>query len=162
MHAARLKFVVPALMAIALFMETLDVTIISTSIPQIALDLRANPITLKLALTSYLLSLAVFIPISGWAADRFGARRVFCSALTLFTLGSVCCGAAQSLQWLVMARLLQGLGGAIMLPVARLALMRSVPKNELVRATNYATIPSLAGPALGPLLGGLITTYSSQ
>ena len=148
-------------MACALFMETLDVTIISTSIPQIARDLAVPAVTLKLALTAYLLSLAVFIPASGWAAERYGGRRVFSAAVALFTLGSVLCAGAHSLVALVLARLLQGLGGSMMLPVARLLLMRSVPKSSLVRATNYVTIPSLIGPALGPVVGGLITTFTS-
>jgi EmrB/QacA subfamily drug resistance transporter len=153
--------VLPGLMACALFMETLDVTIISTAIPEIARDLGSDPISLKLALTAYLLSLAVFIPMSGWMADRLGARRVFCTAIGVFTLGSALCGLAGSLFWLVLARLIQGLGGAMMLPVARLVLMRAYPKEELVRATNYATIPSLIGPTLGPVVGGAIATYAS-
>ena len=160
-HSPAALKVLPWLMACALFMETLDVTIISTAIPQIACNLHTTPITMKLALTSYLLSLAVFMPISGWAADRFGARRVFCGALILFTLGSACCGAASSVVWLVWARLLQGVGGAVMLPVARLVLLRAFPRSELVRVTNYATIPALVGPALGPVIGGFITTYMS-
>lgn len=161
MKETEINAAVVALMACALFMETLDVTIISTSIPKIAIDLGVHAVTLKFALTAYLLSLAVFIPASGWAAERFGGRRVFSSAVALFTLGSVCCAAAQGLVGLVLARLLQGLGGAMMLPVARLLLMRSVPKSAMVRATNYVTIPSLVGPALGPLVGGIITTYVS-
>ncbi|RYF12283.1 MAG: MFS transporter [Deltaproteobacteria bacterium] len=157
----RHRWVIPWLMACALFMETLDVTIISTVLPEIAQDLHVTAVSLKLALTAYLLSLAVFIPISGWMAERFGARRVFASAIAIFTLGSALCGAASSLPWLVVARLIQGLGGAMMLPVSRLILMRSFPKADFVRVTNYATVPALLGPALGPLVGGIIATHTT-
>ena len=137
----------------------MDSTVLATSLPAIAVDLHQDPIALKLALTSYLLSLAIFIPASGWAADRFGARTVFRSAIVVFTLGSVLCGFATSLPAFVAARMFQGLGGAMMVPVGRLVLYRSVPREELVSALAYLTIPALIGPILGPPLGGFITTY---
>src|SRR5580693_9043294 len=139
------------IIATALFMENMDGTVISTSLPAIALDLHQDPIVLKLALTSYMLTLAVFIPASGWVADRFGARTVFCSAIVVFTIGSILCGASSSLSTLIAARVFQGLGGAMMVPVGRLVLLRSVAKSDLVNAMAYLTVP--------PLLGGFITTY---
>ena len=147
------------IIATALFMENMDGTVISTSLPAIALDLHQDPIVLKLALTSYMLTLAVFIPASGWIADRFGARTVFCSAIVIFTLGSILCGASSSLATLIAARVFQGLGGAMMVPVGRLVLLRSVPKSDLVSAMAYLTMPALIGPVTGPPLGGFITTY---
>jgi len=147
------------IIATALFMENMDGTVISTSLPAIALDLHESPIVLKLALTSYLLTLAVLIPASGWVADRFGARTVFCSAIVVFTLGSILCGASTSLPWLIGSRVFQGLGGAMMVPVGRLVLLRSVQKTDLVNALAYLTVPALIGPVAGPLLGGFITTY---
>jgi MFS family permease len=124
-----------------------------------AADLREDPIALKLALTSYLLSLAVFIPLSGWVADRFGARRVFRAAILVFTLGSILCGFSASLAGVVAARVVQGLGGAMMVPVGRLVLLRVAPRHDLVRALAYLTIPALIGPVVGPPLGGFIATY---
>ena len=147
------------IIATALFMENMDGTVISTSLPAIALDLHQDPIVLKLALTSYMLTLAVFIPASGWVADRFGARTVFCSAIVIFTLGSILCGASSSLSTLIAARVFQGLGGAMMVPVGRLVLLRSTPKSDLVSAMAYLTVPALIGPVAGPPLGGFITTY---
>ena len=147
------------IIATALFMENMDGTVLSTSLPAIAHDLHQDPIVLKLALTSYMLTLAVFIPASGWVADRFGARTVFCSAIVVFTLGSILCGASTSLPTLIAARVFQGLGGAMMVPVGRLVLLRSVPKSELVNALAYLTVPALLGPVVGPPLGGFITTY---
>ncbi|MBO0732932.1 MAG: MFS transporter [Methylocapsa sp.] len=145
--------------ACALFMENLDSTVIATSLPAIASDLREDPIALKLALTSYLFSLAIFIPVSGWAADRFGARTTFRSAILVFVGGSVLCGSAASLPGFVGARIIQGLGGAMMVPVGRLLLLRSVERSELVSALAFLTVPALLGPISGPLLGGFITTY---
>jgi len=147
------------IIATALFMENMDGTVISTSLPAIALDLHQDPIVLKLALTSYMLTLAVFIPASGWVADRFGARTVFCSAIVIFTLGSILCGASSSLATLIAARVFQGLGGAMMVPVGRLVLLRSIKKSDLVSAMAYLTVPALIGPLAGPPLGGFITTY---
>lgn len=156
-----MKHAIPFAIAFALFMETLDSTILGTAIPHIAINLHVNPISLKIALTSYLLSLAIFIPISGWFADRFGTKNIFITALLTFTLGSLFCAMATSLPALVMARVLQGLGGAMMMPVGRLILLKSFPKNELVRVTNFVTMPALIGPAMGPVLGGVIVSYVS-
>jgi MFS family permease len=149
----------PFIIATALFMENMDGTVLSTSLPAIAIDLHQDPIVLKLALTAYMLTLAVFIPASGWVADRFGARTVFCSAIATFTLGSILCGASSSLGTLIAARIFQGVGGAMMVPVGRLVLLRSVAKSDLVRALAYLTIPAMIGPVVGPPLGGFITTY---
>jgi EmrB/QacA subfamily drug resistance transporter len=149
----------PLIIATALFMENMDGTVLSTSLPAIALDLHQDPIVLKLALTAYMLTLAIFIPASGWVADRFGARTVFCSAIAVFTIGSVLCGASNSLGTLIAARVFQGVGGAMMVPVGRLVLLRSVSKSDLVRALAYLTIPAMIGPVVGPPLGGFITTY---
>ena len=154
------RYVVTALIvACALFMENLDGTIIATSLPTIAADLREDPVTLKLALTSYLLSLAVFIPLSGWVSDRFGARRIFRIAIFVFTFGSVLCGLSDGLAGFVGARIVQGMGGAMMVPVGRAVLLRSVDRAHVVRALSYLTLPALLGPAVGPPLGGFITTY---
>ena len=147
------------IIATALFMENMDGTVIATSLPAIAHDLHQDPIVLKLALTSYMLTLAVFIPASGWVADRFGARTVFCTAIVVFTIGSILCGASNSLETLIAARVFQGLGGAMMVPVGRLVLLRSVEKSDLVNALAYLTVPALIGPVAGPPLGGFITTY---
>lgn len=141
-------------------MEQLDATIITTAIPDMAASLGETPLRLNLAITSYIISLAIFIPISGWIADRFGMRNVICAAFLLFTLGSALCGIATSLPMLVATRIMQGLGGAMMNPVGRLILFRSFPKDQLIRAMSYVAIPSMLGPTLGPLLGGLITTYA--
>ncbi len=141
-------------------MENLDSTVLATALPAIAVDLHEDPISLKLALTSYLLSLAIFIPASGWAADRFGARTIFRGAIVVFTAGSILCGFSSSLPQFVAARIFQGMGGAMMVPVGRLVLLRSVPRSELVQALAYLTMPALIGPILGPPLGGFITTYS--
>jgi EmrB/QacA subfamily drug resistance transporter len=151
--------IVALTVACALFMENLDSTVISTSLPAIAEDLREHPISLKLALTSYLISLAIFIPASGWAADRFGARTIFRVAIFIFMLGSILCGMAGTLPGLVGARVIQGLGGAMMTPVGRLLLLCSVERSELLNALSYLTVPALLGPMTGPVLGGFITTY---
>jgi EmrB/QacA subfamily drug resistance transporter len=152
---------VPLIVACALFMENMDSTVIATSLPQIAAHLGESPIALKLALTSYLLSLAIFIPVSGWAADRFGARTIFRGAILVFTLGSILCGLSSTLFEFVGARMIQGMGGAMMVPVGRLVIFRTVPKHELVTALAWLTVPGLLGPIIGPPLGGFITTYFS-
>jgi EmrB/QacA subfamily drug resistance transporter len=152
-------FVTPLIIATALFMEQLDGTVLATALPAMAADLHEDPVALKLALTSYLLSLAVFIPLSGWAADRFGARRVFRAAIIVFTFGSILCGLSNSLGAIVVFRIVQGLGGAMMTPVGRLVLLRTAPRQELVRALAYLTIPALIGPMIGPPVGGFIATY---
>lgn len=147
------------IVACALFIENMDSTAIATSLPAIAADLGTEPIALKLALTAYLLALAVFIPVSGWVADKFGARSTFMAAIAVFLLGSLACAASSSLEQMVAARFLQGMGGALMVPVGRLVLLRTVPKNELVQALSWLTIPALVAPMIGPPLGGLISTY---
>lgn len=153
--------VVPLTIASALFMENLDSSIIATSLPAMARDLGVAPTSLNLAITSYLASVAVFLPASGWVADRFGARRVFASAILLFLIGSISCGAATGMSGLIVGRILQGMGGAMMVPVGRLVMLRTVPKSELIGAMAWMTTPALIGPVAGPLLGGAITTYSS-
>ncbi len=155
------QLVISLIVACAMFMQNLDSTIIATALPAIALSLGENPLRLNVAITCYLLSLAVFIPISGWTADRFGARRVFTAAIIVFTIGSIGCGLSQSLWMLVVARIVQGIGGAMMVPVGRLVLLKTVPKSELVRAMSYVSVPALIGPIMGPPLGGLIVTYGS-
>ena len=145
--------------ASALFMESLDSTVIATSLTAIAADIHVDPITLKLAFTAYYLALAIFIPISGWCADRFGAKTVFAAAIGVFTLASVGCALAWDLRSLVAGRFCQGLGGAMMLPVGRLILLRAIPKAEMVSAMAWLGIPTLFAPILGPPVGGFITTY---
>ena len=149
----------PLIVACALFVENMDSTVLSTSLPAIAADLATDPIALKLALTTYLLALAVFIPVSGWVADRFGARSTFVSAIAVFLLGSIGCALSGSLGELVAGRFVQGAGGAMMVPVGRLVLLRTIPKSEIVQALSWVTIPALVGPMVGPPLGGFITTY---
>jgi EmrB/QacA subfamily drug resistance transporter len=146
---------------VALFMDNMDSTVIATSLPAIAADIGTNPLTLKLAVTSYLLSLAVFIPMSGWTADRFGARTVFRAAIAVFVLGSIGCALSNSLSHFVIARIVQGMGGAMMTPVGRLVLVRTVDRRELVNAMAWVSIPAMIGPLMGPPLGGFITTYAS-
>jgi len=158
-EAMRQERIIPLVVASALFMENLDSTVIATSLPAIAADLGEDPVILKLAFTSYLLSLAIFIPISGWCADRFGARNIFRLAIAIFTLASIACGFAQSLEGLVAARAFQGLGGALMVPVGRIIILRLVPKSELLGAMAFLTVPALIGPLAGPPVGGFITTY---
>jgi EmrB/QacA subfamily drug resistance transporter len=155
------RVLVPLVVACAMFMQSLDSTVIATALPTIARSLGESPLRLNVAITCYLLSLAVFIPISGWTADRFGARRVFGSAIIVFTLGSIACGISNSLSALVAARILQGMGGALMVPVGRLVLLRTVPKSDLVRAMSYVSVPALIGPVMGPPVGGFIVTYAS-
>ncbi len=157
--ASRPFILTPLIVACALFMENLNSTIIATSLPAIASDLKQDPIALKLALTSYLLALAVFIPASGWAADRFGAKNVFRGAIVVFTLGSIFCGLSSTLPQFVAARMFQGCGAAMMTPVGRLTLFRAVERSQIVRAMAWLTIPALIGPMLGPPLGGFISTY---
>ncbi len=153
--------VVPLIVAVALFMENMDSTVIATSLPAIARALGTNPLALKLAVTSYLLALAICIPASGWTADRFGARKVFRIAIGVFVLGSIGCALSRSLHEFVLARIVQGMGGAMMTPVGRLILVRSIDKQLLVNAMSLVTIPALVGPICGPPLGGFITTYAS-
>ena len=141
-------------------MQNLDGTVVATALPAMAHAFGSDPLHMNVALTSYLLSLAVFIPVSGWMADRFGARSVFRAAIGVFTVGSVLCGMAESLPFLVVSRIVQGLGGAMMVPVGRLVLLRSVQKTELVAAMAWLTTPALIGPVVGPPLGGFLVTYA--
>jgi EmrB/QacA subfamily drug resistance transporter len=155
----RAKRLLPWVVAVGFFMESLDTTILNTAVPTIAHSLKVAPLSMKAVLASYTLSLAVFIPISGWMANRFGTRRVFGSAIATFTLGSLLCGLSTNIHALVACRILQGCGGAMMLPVGRLVMVRTFPKSELIRAMSFVAIPGLIGPMLGPLLGGLIIGY---
>jgi EmrB/QacA subfamily drug resistance transporter len=157
--AAVSKRILPWLVAVAFFMESLDTTILNTAVPAISAALHVSPLNMKSVLASYTLSLAVFIPISGWMADRFGTRRVFASAIGLFTLGSFLCGLSSNIHLLVACRILQGCGGAMMVPVGRLTLVRTFAKSELIRAMSFVAIPGLIGPMLGPVAGGLIVGY---
>jgi EmrB/QacA subfamily drug resistance transporter len=157
----RLRIVIPLVVGCAFFMEGLDATMIAVSIPAMAKSLGESPLRLNLVITSYLLSLAVFIPVSGWIADRFGARRVFCAAVLIFAAGSALCGLAADLPMLVAMRIVQGFGGAMMTPVGRLVLLRSFPRAGLVSAMNWMTIPSMVGPMVGPIVGGVLTSYVS-
>jgi EmrB/QacA subfamily drug resistance transporter len=145
--------------AAALFMENMDSSVVATALPAIAADIGTDPVSLKLAFTTYLLGLMVALPMSGWAADRFGAKNVFRLAIVLFTISSIVCGFAQSLGWLVFARGLQGLAGALMVPVGRIIMLRHVPKHEYVNALAWLTLPALVGPVIGPPIGGFFTTY---
>ena len=149
------------IVACALFMQNLDSTVVATALPAMARAFHTAPVNMSVALTSYLLSVAVFIPASGWAADRFGSRTVFRVAIVVFTLGSILCGRAETLWFLVAARIVQGMGGAMMVPVGRLVLLRTVTKSELVAAMAWLSMPALLGPVLGPPVGGFIVTYVS-
>src|SRR6202451_2991174 len=153
------KRLLPWLVAVAFFMESLDTTILNTAVPAISSALGVAALSMKAVLASYTLSLAVFIPVSGWMADRFGTRRVFASAIGLFTLGSFLCGISSNLHLLVACRILQGVGGSMMVPVGRLTLVRTFAKSELVRAMSFVAIPGLIGPMLGPIAVGLIVGY---
>ncbi len=156
-----LKRTVPLILAVALFMENMDSTVIATSLPAIATDVGTSPIALKLALTAYLVALAIFIPVSAWVADRYGAKLVFRVAIAVFVVGSVACASSGALLEFVLARFLQGMGGAMMTPVARLVLVRATDKRDLVSAMAWLTIPGLIGPLVGPPIGGFITTFVS-
>ncbi|HLH98540.1 MAG TPA: MFS transporter [Xanthobacteraceae bacterium] len=157
----RNPLIIPLIVGGAQFMHQFDGAVIATALPSMAASLHEDPVRLNLAITTYLLALAVFVPVSGWMADRFGAKRVFISAILVFTASSVACGVAHSLLQLVVCRVLQGMGGAMMTPVGRVIVLRSVPKLQLVQAMNYITIPAVLGPLLGPSVGGFIVTYFS-
>ena len=153
------KRLLPWLVAVAFFMESLDTTILNTAVPTIAEALGVAPLSMKAALTSYTISLAVFIPVSGWIADRFGTRLVFMTAIGVFTTGSLMCGLSVNMPMLVASRILQGCGGALMMPVGRITMVRTFPKADLVRAMSFVAVPGLIGPLIGPLAGGLIVGY---
>ena len=159
MHNPIVKRYLPWVVAAALFMEQLDSTIVNTAVPAMAASLQVAPLSLKAVVASYILSLAVGIPVSGWMADRFGTRRVFGSAVAVFTLASILCGLAVNVPMLVAARILQGIGAAMMMPVGRLAIIRTFAKSELLVAMNFVIIPALIGPLLGPTVGGLIVHW---
>lgn len=161
MNSATVKTYLPWVVAVALFMEQLDTTIVNTAVPAMAESLQVTPLSLKAVVASYILSLAVCIPVSGWMADRYGTRRVFSIAVGLFTFSSVLCGLALNAPMLVAARILQGVGAAMMMPVGRLTIIRTFPKSELLRAMNFVIIPALIGPLLGPTVGGLIVHWVS-
>jgi EmrB/QacA subfamily drug resistance transporter len=157
--SAQIQRYLPWLVAVALFMENLDATIVNTAVPVMAEGLGVAPLALKAVMTSYTLSLAVFIPVSGWMADRFGTRKVFLQAVGVFALGSLLCGISVNVPMLVASRILQGMGGAMMTPVGRIALVRTFPRSELLRTMNYVIIPALIGPMIGPFLGGVIVHW---
>lgn len=161
METSAVKRYLPWVVATALFMEQLDSTIINTAVPAMAASFNVAPLSLKAVVASYILSLAVCIPVSGWMADRFGTRRVFGTAVIVFTLSSLLCGLSLNVPMLVAARILQGMGAAMMMPVGRLTIIRTFPKTELLMAMNFVIIPALIGPLLGPTVGGLIVHWVS-
>jgi EmrB/QacA subfamily drug resistance transporter len=158
---ARFSVIVPLIVGCAQFMHQFDGTMITTALPVMAASMNEDPLRLNLAITSYLLALAVFVPISGWMADRFGTRRVFLAAIAVFTVSSVLCGLSSTLAEIVLWRTIQGIGGAMMTPVGRVIVVKSVPRFEIVRAMNYVTIPAVLAPLIGPSVGGFIVTYFS-
>lgn len=159
--SVRTRYIIPGIVGCALFMQMLDSTVVTTALPAMARSFDVAPVRMNVAITSYLMSVAVFVPLSGWAADRFGARRVFIAAIALFTLTSLACALSQSITHLVIGRIVQGLAGAMMVPVGRVILLRTVPKSELMHAMSFLSIPALLGPVVGPPLGGLLVTYAS-
>lgn len=152
---------IPFIVGCALFMQMLDATVVATAIPAMAQTLNTTPVSMNVAITSYLLALAVFVPISGWAGERFGARRVFVAAIALFSISSMACALSQTLQHLVIARVIQGLGGAMMVPVGRIIMLQRTPKEDLLKAMSFLAMPALLGPIMGPPLGGFLVTYTS-
>lgn len=159
--SARSARIVPWLVAVAFFMQMLDGTILNTALPSMARDFGVAPLRMQSVVIAYMLTTALLIPASGWCADRFGARRVFFAAITLFTLGSLCCALSPTLELLVAARVLQGVGGALMVPVGRLAVLKAFPRRDLVRVLSFVTIPGMFGPLLGPVAGGFLVQYAT-
>lgn len=159
--SARSMAGLPWIAAMAFFMQSLDATILNTALPAIAQSLNRSPLAMQSAVISYTLTVAMLIPVSGWLADRFGTRKIFIIAVSLFTLGSLACALSSTLAMLVIFRIVQGIGGAMMMPVARLALLRAYPRSELLPVLNFVTMPGLIGPVLGPLLGGVLVTYAT-
>jgi EmrB/QacA subfamily drug resistance transporter len=153
--------ILPFIVGCALLMQMLDSTVVTTALPAMARDLGSDPIRMNITITSYLIAVAMFVPVSGWAADRYGARRVFIAAIALFTLSSLTCALSSSLTQLVISRVVQGLGGAMMVPVGRIILLRTIPKHGLIKAMAFLSMPALIGPMAGPPLGGLLVTYAS-
>lgn len=160
-QSARSMAGLPWIAAMAFFMQSLDATILNTALPAIADSLHHSPFAMQSTIISYALTVAMLIPVSGWLADRFGTRTIFIWAVSLFALGSLCCAIATNLTMLVLSRIIQGVGGAMMMPVARLTLLRAYPRNELLPILNFVTLPGLIGPILGPVLGGIFVTYAS-
>ncbi len=160
-HEVQIRKYLPFILATAIFMQMLDSTILNTSLPSIAKDLNESALDMQNAIISYVLTLALFMPVSGFLADKFGTRKIFVFALILFSIGSLFCAMSQNLTQIVISRVVQGMGGSLMTPVGRLALMRTFQKDELVKAMNYAIIPALIGPVLGPLVGGYLVDYLS-
>ncbi|MDN5627563.1 MAG: MFS transporter, partial [Weeksellaceae bacterium] len=156
-----IKKILPLILATAIFMQMLDSTILNTSLPSIARDLRESPLNMQNAIISYVLTLALFMPVSGFLADKFGTKKIFISSLVVFSLGSLFCSLSQNLTELVISRVVQGIGGSLMTPVGKLALIKTFDKNELLKAMNYAIVPALIGPVLGPLVGGYLVDYLS-
>ncbi|MFN3522219.1 MAG: MFS transporter [Phenylobacterium sp.] len=156
---ATVGWMIPAIIGSALLMQTLNATVLSNALPTMARALHEDPLRLNLAITMYMLATAVFLPISGWAADRFGAKRIFLAAMVLYAFSSAACGLANSLLDLVLARVFQGAAGAMMVPVGRLVLLRTTPKSELVGAMSVLTMPALLGPVIGPPIGGFVVTF---
>jgi MFS family permease len=157
----RRERLISLIVAAALFMQNLDGTVIATALPTMARNFHADPVHMNVAMTAYLFTVALFVPASGWMADRFGTRQVFRAAIAVFTIGSMLCGLAHSLGFLVASRIVQGAGGAMMLPVGRLILLRTVPKARLVNAMAWVTMPALVGPVIGPPLGGMIVQFAN-
>ncbi|WP_213188658.1 MFS transporter [Cloacibacterium caeni] len=155
------KKILPLILATAIFMQMLDSTILNTSLPSIAKDLNESPLNMQNAIISYVLTLALFMPVSGFLADKFGTKKVFIISLILFSLGSLLCSLSPNLTFLVIARVIQGIGGSLMTPVGKLALIKTFDKSELLKAMNFAIIPALIGPVLGPLIGGYMVDYLS-
>ena len=149
------------LVAVGFFMQTLDATILNTALPSMAASLGESPLQMQSVIVAYALTTAMLIPATGWVADRFGTRRIYTAAMALFVLGSVLCALAPSLQFLVGARVVQGVGGAMMLPVGRLAVLRAYPRDAFIRAMSFIAIPGQVGPLLGPALGGWLVEYAS-
>ena len=160
-NTAKPERMLPFIVGCALLMQMLDSTVVTTALPTMAADLGADPVRLNIVITSYLLAVAVFVPISGWAADRYGARRVFIAAIALFTLSSLTCALSTTLTQLVLSRIVQGIGGAMMVPVGRIILLRTIPKHDLLKAMAFLSMPALIGPMAGPPLGGFLVTYAS-
>ena len=160
-QSATVKKILPLVLATAIFMQMLDSTILNTSLPSIAKDLNESALNMQNAIISYVLTLALFMPVSGFLADKFGTKKVFIVSLVLFILGSISCSISQNLTQLVISRVIQGIGGSLMTPVGKLALIRTFNKKELMKAMNYAIIPALIGPVLGPLVGGYMVDYLS-
>jgi EmrB/QacA subfamily drug resistance transporter len=159
--ALRAARMIPFIVGCALLMQMLDSTVVATALPAMAVALNSTPVRLNVAITAYLLATAVFVPVSGWAADRFGARRVFIAAIGLFTVTSLACALSETVLQLVLARVVQGMAGAMMVPVGRIILLRTVPKQDLLKAMSFISIPALLGPVLGPPIGGFLVTYAS-